>query len=111
MPIKDGSTVYSFRNWFRPVENANPPVVHIAEGVAIEPEDIPSVLRELNDRQFSAVREIHIEAKARAESLLRDEKIMSDHGRLAYYSGWVAYSDYVLAQLEALREKGREDSL
>ena len=52
------------------------PVVRVMEGPPIEPEDIPGVLRELNDRQFSAVREVLIEAKLRSESLLRDDKIV-----------------------------------
>ena len=110
MPIKAGSTVYSFQNWFRPSTTHEPVVqpVRIVEGPPIETEDIPSILCELNDRQFGAVREVLIEAKLRSESLIRDEKVVSDHGRLAYYAGWVAYADYILANLEALREKGKE---
>jgi hypothetical protein len=110
MPIKPGSTVYNFRNWFRPVETPFPGVqpVRILEGPQIEPEEIPSVLRELNDRQFSAVREVLIEAKYKAEAQLRDEKVVSDHGRLAYYTGWSKYADYVLASLEELRERAKE---
>ena len=74
----------------------------------MEPESIPSVLRELNDRQFSAVREVLIEAKFKAEAQLRDEKVVSDHGRLSYYAGWSAYADYVLANLEELRRQAKE---
>jgi hypothetical protein len=110
MPIKAGSTVYNFRNWFRPVEIPPPGVmpVRIVEGPQVEPEEIPSVLRELNDRQFSAVREVLIEAKFKAAAQVRDEKVISDYGKLAYYSGWGAYADYVLASLEELRERAKE---
>lgn len=106
MPIK-GKVLYPFRWFYRPTIDLTVVPVRIAEGPPIESEDIPGVLREINDRQFGAVKEVLIEAKLRSESLLRDEKIMSDHGRLAYYSGWVAYADYILANLEELREKGR----
>jgi hypothetical protein len=110
VPIKAGSPVYPFRNWFRPVEV--PPLVaqpvRIMEGPLVETEDIPSILRELNDRQFSAIREVLIEAKYKAAAQTRDEKVVSDHGRLAFFTGWVAYADYILASLEELRERARE---
>jgi hypothetical protein len=111
MPIKAGSPVYPFRNWFRPVEVPDAfaqPVVRILEGPLVEPEDIPGVLHELNDRQFSAVREVLIEAKFKAAAQVRDEKVISDYGKLAYYNGWVAYADFVLASLEELRTRAKE---
>ena len=68
-------------------------------------------LLEGDDRQWQAVREMLIEAKFKAESMLRDEKVMEHHGKLAFYSGWVAYADYVLAGLERAREDGRVERI
>jgi len=87
---------------FRPVETF-PPVIKIREGESLSPEAIPSILREINGRQFNAIREVLLEAKFKAEAMLRDDKIASDHGRLAYYTGWVSYADFVLASMETLR--------
>jgi len=111
VPIRPGSETYGFRWWFRPKPPVNAQVVRIAEGPQIDPEKIGSILIEINDRQWQAVREMLIEAKFKAESMLRDEKVMEHHGKLAFYSGWVAYSDYVLANLERAREDGRVERI
>jgi len=110
MPIS-GKVVYPFRNWFRPQSPPGPQVVRLREGPEIALEDIGSILLEINDRQWQAVREMLLEAKFKAESLLRDEKIAESHGKLAFYSGWVAYSDYILASLEKSREEARASEL
>jgi hypothetical protein len=105
MPIK-GDKLYPFRWFYRPeAEPVAAPVVRILEGPAVDIERIPDILYELSERQFAVIREILIEAKFKAEAMLRDEKTISDHGRLAYYSGWVAYADYTLASMEELRAK------
>lgn len=102
MPIR-GDVVWPFQWFYRPKEEPLP-VVQIREGLQVESARIPDILHELSDRQYAVVREILIEAKFKAESMLRDDKILSDHGRLAYYTGWIAYADYCLASMEELRQ-------
>jgi hypothetical protein len=107
MPIS-GKVVFPLKWWFRPrTELAAVPILRVGEGPPIDPEDLSSILHELNDRQYAAVREILLEARMKAESVLNDEKVVSDFGRLAYYNGWKAYADHVLASFEGIREQGR----
>lgn len=98
----------SFRWFFSP--EANPfgspyqvPVVRILDTPDLEPDQIPDVLREINDRQFGCVLEVLIEAKYKAEAMLRNDEVMSSHGKIAFYQGWVAYADYVIGSLQGLR--------
>jgi hypothetical protein len=82
------------------------PIVRIVErSEEIASEQIPSVLREINDRQWQCVTQILVEAKLKAETMLRNDTIFAEPGRVAFYTGWLAYSDYVLSELERLREQ------
>ena len=69
----------------------------------LEPEQVPEVLREINDRQWGAVMQVLIESKYKAEAMLRDDSVMNSHGRMAFFQGWVAYADYVISSLAGLR--------
>ena len=100
----------SFRWFFTP--EANPfgspyqvPVVRLLETPELEPEQVPEILREINDRQFGCVLQVLLEAKFKAESMLRDDSVMNSHGRMAFYQGWVAYADYVIGSLAGLRSR------
>ena len=80
------------------------PVVRILEAPELEPEVLPSVLREINERQWAAINQVLIEAKYKAESMLRNDSIFESFGKVSYYQGWVAYADYLISSLETLRE-------
>lgn len=82
-----------------------PRLVRIVEVEAptISPDLVPELLREINDRQFGAVLEVLIEAKFKAEAMLRNDAVFDSLGRCTYYQGWVAYADYVISNLERLR--------
>jgi hypothetical protein len=104
----------SFRWFFSP--QANPfgspyqvPVVRIVESPELEPEKIPEVLREINDRQFGCVLQVLIESKYKAEAMLRNDEVMHSHGRIAFYQGWVAYADYVIGSLSGLRSRPSQE--
>jgi hypothetical protein len=79
------------------------PVVHFVETPDIAPEQIPQILREINERQFAVVIQVLAEAKYKAEAMLRDDSVMNSHGRMAFFLGWGAYADYVISSLETLR--------
>jgi hypothetical protein len=90
-----------------PRKNASPPavpVVRILEAPELEPDVLPSVLREINERQWAAIIQVLIEAKYKAESMLRNDAVFDSHGKVSYYQGWVAYGDYLIGSLETLRE-------
>jgi len=99
MPIK-GNILYPFKWFFRP---ASAPVVQLIESIDVEASQIPGLLQEINPRQWAAVEQVLMEAKFKAEAQLRDDRLMGNHGALAYYQGWVNYADYILASLEGLR--------
>ena len=63
------------------------------------------VLREINDRQWGALFQVLIEAKYKAESMLRNDTVFKEPGQVAFFQGWIVYSDYIISQLEALRSK------
>jgi hypothetical protein len=88
-----------------PAKNSTPlvPVIRILESPELEPETLPSVLREINDRQWAAIAQVLIEAKYKAESMLRNDAVFDSPGKVSYYQGWVAYADYVIGSLEGLR--------
>jgi hypothetical protein len=75
------------------------------ESPELEPEKVPEILREINDRQWSCVLQVLIESKYKAEAMLRNDEVANSHGRLAYYEGWVAYADYVIGSLSGLRTR------
>lgn len=79
------------------------PVVRILDTPDLEPEQIPDVLRDINDRQFACVQQVLVEAKFKAEAMLRNDEVMSSHGKVCFYQGWVAYADYVIGNLAGLR--------
>lgn len=79
------------------------PVVRVLEQSELAPEQIPEALREINDRQWGCVVQVLIEAKYKAESMLRNDEAMVSHGKIAFYQGWVAYADYVISSLTSLR--------
>ena len=68
-------------------------------------EEVPQVLREINDRQWGALFQVLIEAKYKAESMLRNDTVFKEPGQVAFFQGWIVYSDYIISQLEALRSK------
>jgi hypothetical protein len=98
-----GGTIYPFRWWFRPETPGATPVVQIVETPEIAFEQLADVLAEIDGRHWQAVRQVLIEAKLKAEAQLRNDEIIKSSQLTAYYSGWVSYSDYVLANLEGLR--------
>jgi hypothetical protein len=81
------------------------PVIRILDGPELEPEVLPQVLREINERQWNGVRQVLVEAKYKAEALLRNDEVMNSTGKVTYYQGWVAYADYVIGSLEGIREQ------
>lgn len=87
------------------------PVVRILEQPELSPAQLTQVLREINDRQFGAVLQVLIEAKFKAESMLRDDSVMVSAGKVTYYMGWVAYSDYTIGSLLRLRELTAQSEL
>ena len=87
---------------------AEPPrLIRIIELEApnVAPELVPDLLREINNRQFGAVLEVLIEAKFKAEAMLRNDAVFDSIGRCAYYQGWVTYADYVISSLQRLRSE------
>jgi hypothetical protein len=79
------------------------PVIRILEAPELDPDALLSVLREINDRQWAAVAQVLIEAKYKAESMLRNDAVFDSPGKVSYYQGWVAYADFVIGSLESLR--------
>lgn len=86
---------------------AGVPVVRIVEVEAptVSPDLLPSLLREINQRQWAAVLEVLLEAKMKAEAVLRNDAVFDSLGRSHFYQGWVAYADYVIGSLVRLREE------
>jgi hypothetical protein len=96
-----GNVVMPFKWYFRPEST---PVVQIGEtGPEIPFEKLNSLLREIDDRHWGAIRQLLIEAKIKGESMLRSDQVLSNPGLLAYWAGCVNYADYVLANFEGLR--------
>jgi len=83
------------------------PTVRIIEVEAptISPEALPDILRDINGRQWGAVLEVLLEAKFKAEAMLRNDAVFDSLARSTYYQGWVAYADYVISSLERLRSE------
>jgi hypothetical protein len=78
-------------------------VVRVSDSIDFEPEVLPSVLREINPRQWAAITQVLIEAKYKAEAMLRNDALFDSPGKVSYYQGWVAYADYLIGSLEVLR--------
>jgi hypothetical protein len=79
-------------------------VVRVSDSIDFDPEVLPSVLREINSRQWAAIAQVMIEAKYKAEAMLRNDAVFDSPGKVSYYQGWVAYADYLIGSLEVLRE-------
>jgi hypothetical protein len=79
------------------------PIVRIFEQKEMPGQELVSVLRELNPRQWQATSQLLIEAKYKAESMLRDPAVIASATQTAYYVGWVTYADFVLSSFETLR--------
>jgi len=107
MSISDsGAPPYPFKWHYRPqiVRYEDPtPVAQIVESAEeVSFQEITGILQEIDDRHWNVVRQLLIEAKLRAESLLTREDVIG--GPLAtYYIGWLNHANYVLANLEGLR--------
>jgi hypothetical protein len=105
MPIK-GNTVESFKWFYRPESNPtlSPIVVVTSDALhEVSQAEIPGVLREIDDRHWSVIRQLLIEAKIQSEMQLRADQILSNPALVAHYQGWANCSDFILGSLEALR--------
>jgi hypothetical protein len=98
-----GPIVYPLRWYFRPESGPVAVAVQILDSPEIEFEQLPDILAEIDERHWTAVRQILIEAKLKAELQLRSDEVIKSSQLASYYQGWVAYSDYILANFEGLR--------
>jgi hypothetical protein len=96
-----GSTIYPFKWFYRP--EAIPVVQVVDNADELTFEQLPGVLAEIDQRHWGAIRQVLIEAKLKAEVMLRGEEIIKVPQLSAYYQGWVNYADYILANFEGLR--------
>jgi len=106
MPIA-GEITYPFRWHYRPESNAGYvpiPVVQVRGDEEEIPEhELPDVLRAIPKRQWSAIRQLLIEAKMKNEAYLRNDQIIANPSLSAYYQGQLVSVDYLLANFEGLR--------
>jgi hypothetical protein len=79
------------------------PIVRVQEARELPGQELVAALRDMPARQWQATLQLLIEAKFKAEAMLRDDKVISNPGQLAYYTGWVTYSDFVISSFEGLR--------
>jgi hypothetical protein len=103
MPIT-GNWVAPFKWWYRPESSPSPIVVVAADPLQEVPRaEIPGVLAEIDERHWSVIRQLLVEAKIQAEMQLRSDEIIKNPALASHYQGWVNYADYVLGSLEGLR--------
>ena len=104
MPIT-GDWTAPFKWFYRPESKTPSPIVVVAADPLREvPQaEIPAILREIDDRHWSAIRQLLIEAKVQSEMQLRADQILSNPALVAHYQGWANCSDFILGSLEALR--------
>jgi hypothetical protein len=96
-----GGIPYPFKWFFRP---ETPPVVIVSlPGEDLPIEQISSLLTEIDERHWGAIRQVLIETKLKAEAMLRSDVVVQNAQLLTYYTGWVNYADFVLANFEGLR--------
>ena len=97
--------IYPFRFFFRKEQDQTPQpaFIKVYEQPELDGKSLADAMRDLPPRQWQAILQLLIEAKYKSEALLRDEKVASDHGRLAFLAGFAAYADYVIASFEGLR--------
>lgn len=98
-----GNVIMPFKWFFRPESGPVAVAVQILDSPEIEFEALSGVLSEIDDRHWTAVRQILIEAKLKAELQLRSDEVIKSSQLAAYYQGWTAYADYILANFEGLR--------
>jgi hypothetical protein len=110
MPIS-GNWVESFKWFYRPESKSRSPRIVVLTSDALHEAsqaEIPGVLREIDDRHWSVIRQLLVEAKLRAEMQLRNDEIIKNPALASHYQGWVNYADYVLGSLEGLRSGNSE---
>ena len=97
--------IYPFRFFFRKADSPSPPgvFVRVGEYEELDSATLVNRLRDMPLAQWQATKQLLLEAKYKSEALLRDEKVVSDHGRMAFLAGFAAYADYVIASFETLR--------
>jgi hypothetical protein len=100
-----GGKIYPFKWFFRPERiPVIVPVLQIVDDITeLAFEQLPGVLAEIDKRHWGAIRQVLIEAKMKAEAMLRNDEIIKNAQLSSYYQGWVNYADYILANLEGLR--------
>jgi hypothetical protein len=102
-----GESPYPFRWYYKPdiIKYQDPvPVVQVIEPFEPVPfEELPSLLKEIDNRHWGAIRQILIEAKLKAEAQLRSDEVIANPQLCAAYQGWVNYADYILGNMEGLR--------
>jgi hypothetical protein len=100
-----GESPYPFKWFYRPETiPAVVPVLQIVDDITeLAFEQLPGVLAEIDKRHWGAIRQVLIEAKMKAEAMLRNDEIIKNSQLSSYYQGWVNYADYILANLEGLR--------
>lgn len=109
MPSPPKKDVQPFKYFFRPV--TQPWLVIVKEDQEeFSPEQLTDAVRDLSPRAYQAFKQILLEAKYKAEAVLRDEATVQDHGRLAYFAGFAAYADYVIANLELFRTAPHDEA-
>jgi hypothetical protein len=79
------------------------PVVRVLEQKEMPGQELVNVLRELGPRQWAATLQLLVEGKFKAESMLRDERVIASPSLTAYYTGWTVYADFVISSFESLR--------
>jgi hypothetical protein len=79
------------------------PIVRVQEQKELPGQELVDAMRDMPPRQWQATLQLLTEAKFKAESMLRDDKVISNPQQLAYYTGWVTYSDFVISSFESLR--------
>lgn len=84
------------------------PIVRVQEAKELPGQELVDAMRDMPPRQWQATLQLLTEAKYKAESMLRDDKVISNPQQLAYYTGWVTYSDFVISSFEGLRAGNTE---
>jgi hypothetical protein len=108
MPAPPKKDTQPFKHFFRPV---TPWLVIVKEEPEeLAPDQLADAVRDLSPRAYQAIKQMLLEAKYTAESVLRDEAVATDHGRLAYLTGFAAYADYVIANLETFRNTSHDEA-
>jgi hypothetical protein len=107
MPIKHYHDPVTPQRWYKrrtiADDLAGVPVVQVLEQKELPPEEVEHAFKDINAKQWQAIRQLILEGKYKAESMLRDPSVLNSPQQLAHYVGWVTYADYVLASLENIK--------